>query len=404
MPAPPIDPTLLNNSVPSQSSSTPSKKATPRRSHYETTGVNPEPLTMPAAKYIEFQIERQKANARKVTYSRPLSDYSAKPVTQFLFSLDDFILLRTLGTGTFGRVHLSRYAASDDRFFAIKVMKKSEIIRLSQLEHVYCEKQLLSHLKHPFIVALYATFQTKESLFMVMEYVIGGELFSYLRRATRFCQYTTVFYAAEIVLALEYLHAYDIVYRDLKPENLLLDAQGHIKLTDFGFAKVLYKQKTWTLCGTPEYLAPEIILGKGHDKMVDWWALGILVFEMLAGYPPFFDQDNYSIYEKILKGVYLFPPYVDELGRDFVRRLLVVDPNLRLGSKRGAVEVMEHSFFSRIAWRDLYEKKIEPPFIPQVAHSGDAGNFEKYQEEQASPSGEEDFHLSDPYESLFKYF
>ena len=169
---------------------------------------------------------------------------------------------------------------------------------------------------------------------MIMEYAIGGELFSYLRKVTRFCQYTTIFYAAELVLALEYLHSYDIVYRDLKPENLLIDARGHIKITDFGFAKVLYRQKTWTLCGTPEYLAPEIILGKGHDKSVDWWALGILVYEMLAGYPPFFDQDNFSIYEKILKGIYIFPPYVDEVSRDFIRRLLVVDPTNRMGTVR----------------------------------------------------------------------
>lgn len=185
---------------------------------------------------------------------------------------------------------------------------------------------------------------------MLLEYVVGGELFTHLRRAGRFTNDMTRFYASEIVLAIEYLHSKDIIYRDLKPENLLIDHQGHIKITDFGFAKKVvdrysYKKekenkgsyslimvRTWTLCGTPEYLAPEIIQSKGHGKAVDWWALGILIFEMLAGYPPFFDDNSFGIYEKILMGKVQFSAHFDPLAKDLLKRLLVSDRTKRLGN------------------------------------------------------------------------
>lgn len=166
---------------------------------------------------------------------------------------------------------------------------------------------------------------------MLLEYAIGGELFSYLRRAGRFGSNMAKFYAAEIVLALEYLHAHNVVYRDLKPENLLLDARGHMKIADFGFAKIV-PEVTWTLCGTPEYLAPEIIQNRGHGKAADWWSLGILIFEMIAGYPPFYAEAPVAIYEKIIKGIIEFPRYFDPVARDLVCRLLNPDPCNRLGS------------------------------------------------------------------------
>jgi len=233
-----------------------------------------------------------------------------------------------VGTGTFGRVFLTKEKATQTPFYAMKVLKKVEVVRLKQVEHINSEKEILAQVKCPFIVNLYVssshlssacwlsltrptlsfrfcTFQDELNLYMLLEYVIGGEVFSHLRKAGRFSNDTTLFYAAEIVLAVEYLHKYankktvflfiiflilsrcfkysrDIIYRDLKPENLLLDRDGHIKITDFGFAKKV-EDRTWTLCGTPEYLAPEIIQSKGHGKAVDWWALGILIFEMLAG-------------------------------------------------------------------------------------------------------------------------
>lgn len=379
----------------------------------ESTGYIPDHPNIPASQYVEMQINKQKNSAHQIVLSRPLKDYSGKPPTQSLFRLSDFELCNTLGTGTFGRVYLAKYRGSSSNgsvanegnpatFLAIKVMKKREIIRLAQLEHIYCEKHLLSHLKNNFIVKLYATFQDEMNLFMLMEYAIGGELFTYLRRAEKFSFPTAQFYIAEIVVALEYLHSFDIVYRDLKPENLLLDQKGHIKITDFGFSKVLYGNKTWTLCGTPEYLAPEIILGKGHDKAVDWWALGILCFEMLAGYPPFYEQTNYVIYEKILQGIYHFPPHVPTVARDFIRKLLLADVSKRLGNlSNGAGDVKAHAFFEGVDWNALEKRQVQPPIIPAWSHAGDTGNFERYPEEIVDYSSALE---RDPYQALFQYF
>lgn len=168
---------------------------------------------------------------------------------------------------------------------------------------------------------------------MLLDYACGGELFTLLRREGRFSNDVALFFASEIVLAFDYLHGMDIAYRDLKPENLLIDKQGHVKITDFGFAKVV-QDKTYTLCGTPEYLAPEIIQSKGHNKNVDWWALGVLVFEMLAGYPPFYDDNPLGIYQKIMDGYYEFPPHVEPKARDLVKSFLCADRSLRLGYPR----------------------------------------------------------------------
>ena len=177
---------------------------------------------------------------------------------------------------------------------------------------------------------------------MLFPYICGGELFSYLRSAGRFNNNATLFYAAEIVSALDYLHSLDVVYRDLKPENLLIDRDGHLKIIDFGFAKRV-TDRTWTLCGTPEYLAPEIIQSKGHNKAVDWWALGILIYEMLAGYPPFFDDNPFGIYEKILSGKIEWPRHIDQIAKDLIKKLLVQDRTKRLGNlKNGSDDVKRH--------------------------------------------------------------
>ncbi|KAF9344434.1 hypothetical protein BGX34_005675 [Mortierella sp. NVP85] len=282
----------------------------------------------------------------------------------------------------------------------MKVLKKSEVVRLKQVEHINSEKQILSQVHFPFIVNLFTTFQDDRNLFMLLEYVIGGELFSHLRKAGRFTNDVTRFYAAEIVLAIEYLHARDIIYRDLKPENLLLDNRGHIKITDFGFAK-LVEDRTWTLCGTPEYLAPEIIQSKGHGKPVDWWALGILIFEMLAGYPPFFDDNPFGIYEKILAGRIYFPAYIEPEAKDLIKKLLTADRTKRLGNlKGGSDDVKNHKWFKGVDWNGLYNKTLDAPIIPPHTHPGDTRNFERYPEEMdqdMGPSG-------DPYRSQFANF
>jgi len=264
---------------------------------------------------------------RVLSMSEEKTSVSAQPTPQSEvedheeWNLTEFQKLSTLGTGTFGRVFLVTYPGSNT-YYAMKVLQKSVIVRLKQVQHTLNEKEVLVASRDcPFIVTLEKTFQDQKNLYMILEYVIGGELFTHLRAVGRFGGATTRFFAAEIVLVIEYLHRKNIVYRDLKPENILLDKRGHIKITDFGFAKEI-ADKTFTLCGTPEYLAPEVIKGKGYSFEVDWWALGILIFEMLAGYPPFYDENPFGIYEKILLGRLVFPSHFDSPSRDLIKRLL----------------------------------------------------------------------------------
>jgi len=297
------------------------------------------------------------------------------------YPLEHLELKTTIGTGTFGRVILARHPEGDD-YFALKIMPMAEVIRLKQVEHVQSEKDILSAIKYPFIVDLMWTKHDNRFLYMLFEYICGGELFFYLRNAGRFTSSMANFYTAEIVSTLDYLHERNIVYRDLKPENLLLDREGHLKLTDFGFAKYL-DDRTYTLCGTPEYLAPEIIQSKGHNKAVDWWALGILVYEMLVGYPPFYDDNAFGIYEKILVGKVTWPKKIDGIAKDLVRKLLVQDRTKRLGNmKNGAEDVKNHRWFRHIDWDDVRNKKLQPPVRPHVTHRGDTRNFYEYPELQ----------------------
>ncbi|GAA5917391.1 hypothetical protein JCM8208_006472 [Rhodotorula glutinis] len=300
-------------------------------------------------------------------------------------TLGDFDMLDTLGTGTFGRVLLARLRTSPNRpnqtqphYFAMKVLEKNTVVRLRQVEHVNSERSTLAHVRHPFVVNLFCTFQDEANLYMLLEYVQGGELFSHLRRAQRFSADVARFYTANIILVLENLHAQDIIYRDLKPENLLIDSTGHIKVTDFGFAKYV-PERTWTLCGTPEYLAPEIITATGHGAAADWWALGVLLFELLAGYPPFFADNPLEIYEKILAGRYGVPRHIDPLAKDLIGRLLTDDLTKRLGNlKGGAQDVKNHPWFEGVDWESLARKEIRAPIIPLTTNPGDVSNYERY--------------------------
>lgn len=284
-------------------------------------------------------------------------------------------------TGTFGRVRLVTYNYKNKpMYFALKMLKKNEIIRLKQVDHIKAEKEILSRIAHPFIVSLYSSFQDDCMLYMLMEYVIGGELFTQLRKVGRFGNDTSRFYAAEIVLALAYLHEKNIVYRDLKPENLLIDKDGHMKITDFGFAKVV-RDRTWTLCGTPEYLAPEIIQSKGHGKAVDWWAIGILIFEMLAGFPPFYDENPFGIYQKILAGKIEFPRHFDPYAKDLVKKLLTADRTKRYGClKDGAEDIKKHKWFKNVNWDKTLQRRLKPPFVPGFRSPDDTSNFDMYPE------------------------
>merc|ERR1719226_392274 len=238
------------------------------------------------------------------------------------------------------------------------------------------EKSILASLKHPFIVNMYNCFHDSRYIFMLLEYIVGGEFFTHLRKAGRFDNEASMFYASRIASIFEYCHGKNIVYRDLKPENILINIDGYVKLTDFGFAKVI-EHRTYTLCGTPEYIAPEVLLNKGHGKPVDWWTLGILIYEMIVGYPPFVDEDPMGIYQKILSGKIVFPRVFDKDAKSLVKKLLTADLGKRYGNlKNGVDDIKNHKGFKDINWQSLFEKKLPVTFKPKVSSETDTSNFD----------------------------
>ncbi|CAR29851.1 hypothetical protein ZYGR_0AD05390 [Zygosaccharomyces rouxii] len=316
------------------------------------------------------------------------------------YCLDDFQILRTLGTGSFGRVHLVR-SNHNGRFYALKVLKKHVIVKLKQVEHTNDERRMLSIVAHPFLIRMWGTFQDAEQVFMVMDYIEGGELFSLLRKSQRFPNPVAKFYAAEVCLALEYLHLNDIIYRDLKPENILLDRNGHIKITDFGFAKYV-PDVTYTLCGTPDYIAPEVISTKPYNKSVDWWSFGIYIYEMLAGYTPFYDANAMKTYENILNAEIKFPPFFHPDAQDLLSKLIMRDLSKRLGNlQNGTEDVKNHPWFSEVVWEKLLCRNIETPYEPPIQQGqGDTSQFDRYPEEEINYG----IAGHDPYDNLFDEF
>ncbi|CAD0018845.1 unnamed protein product [Aureobasidium pullulans] len=288
------------------------------------------------------------------TTSNPVRETKGK------YTLSDFTINRTLGTGSFGRVHLVQ-SKHNQRFYAVKVLKKQQVVKMKQVEHTNDERRMLQKVKHPFLITLWGTFQDSKNLYMVMDFIEGGELFSLLRKSQRFPNPVAKFYAAEVTLALDYLHSMDIIYRDLKPENLLLDRHGHLKITDFGFAKEV-PDITWTLCGTPDYLAPEVVSSKGYNKSVDC---------------------PLKIYENILRGRVKYPPYVHPDAQDLLSKLITHDLTKRLGNLHGgSKDVMQHPWFAEVTWERLAKKDIDAPYVPPVkGGQGDASLFDKYPEE-----------------------
>uniref|UniRef100_A0A4W3GDI7 non-specific serine/threonine protein kinase n=1 Tax=Callorhinchus milii TaxID=7868 RepID=A0A4W3GDI7_CALMI len=301
----------------------------------------------------------------------------------------DFAFLKVIGKGSFGKVLLAKHKM-DGKFYAVKVLHKKVILKRKEQRHIMAERNvLLKNVKHPFLVGLHYSFQTTDKLYFVLDFINGGELFFHLQRERCFPEARARFYAAEIASALGYLHSLNIVYRDLKPENILLDSQGHIVLTDFGLCKegVSCTDTTSTFCGTPEYLAPEVLRKQPYDNTVDWWCLGSVLYEMLYGLPPFYSRDTAEMYEHILHKPLQLRPGTSNSACSILEGLLEKDRQRRLGAKEDFAEINCHPFFDLINWEDLDQKEIPPPFNPSVAGPEDLQNFDpEFTEEQVPHS------------------
>ncbi|XP_026674365.1 cGMP-dependent protein kinase, isozyme 2 forms cD5/T2-like isoform X2 [Ceratina calcarata] len=303
--------------------------------------------------------------------------------------LQDLRPLATLGVGGFGRVELVQIAGDGSRSFALKQMKKAQIVETRQQQHIMSEKRIMGEADCDFVVKLFKTFKDRKYLYMLMEACLGGELWTVLRDKGHFDDGTTRFYTACVVEAFDYLHSRNIIYRDLKPENLLLDGQGYVKLVDFGFAKRLdHGRKTWTFCGTPEYVAPEVILNKGHDISADYWSLGVLMFELLTGTPPFTGGDPMKTYNIILKGIDAieFPRSITRNATALIKKLCRDNPAERLGYQKGGIsEIQKHKWFDGFNWEGLRARTLEPPIMPRVQNAADTTNFDEYPPDSDPP-------------------
>mmetsp|Transcript_17084 Transcript_17084/g.47880 ORF Transcript_17084/g.47880 Transcript_17084/m.47880 type:complete len:393 (+) Transcript_17084:135-1313(+) len=293
-------------------------------------------------------------------------------------TLEDFTLIKTVGRGSFGKVVQVRHK-TDGGIYAMKILKKEMVLKRKQYEHTLSERRILEGIAHPFIVSLRYAFQTDHKLYMVFDFFNGGELYHYLSEGGRFTEDRARFYAAEICCALDYLHRRGIVYRDLKPENIILDAEGHIKVTDFGLSKEGVEGDTIkSICGTPEYLAPEILDKKGHGRAVDWYSIGALTYEMLTGLRPFYTRDREKLFQRIRNGDLQYPSYLSPVSKSFLRELLDRDPERRLGGGLSdGEEVKAHPFFKNTNWQKVDLRGYEPPFRPNVRSALDVKYFEK---------------------------
>lgn len=323
--------------------------------------------------------------------------------------LDDFYIIRRVGKGGFANVFLVR--SKGGRYFALKAIRKSDVVRMKQEKQILNEKRILLNIRHPFVVELFHAFQNTSYLFMTMEFVAGGDLFSYLRRMHKFPENDARFYVSEVLVTLQYLHSQKIVYRDLKPENILLDATGHTKLADFGFAKVV-NNTTASFCGTPDYIAVEIVGNKPYTKAVDWWSLGVLIFELLSGKTPFGDENTNMIYENIQAGRIKWNNDVRP-AKDLIKLLLNSDPSLRLGSSPfDGEEIRNQSWFAPVDWKRVESRTTAPPFVPghdcapeviDRDRMNKVSRSEEYMEIlKAGGSGKEGF--VDPFGDMFKDF
>ncbi|XP_011155999.1 ribosomal protein S6 kinase beta-1 isoform X1 [Solenopsis invicta] len=322
----------------------------------------------------------------------------------------DFELCKVIGKGGYGKVFQVRKITGNDSgtIFAMKVLRKALIVRNQKdTAHTRAERNILESIKHPFIVDLKYAFQTGHKLYLILEYMCGGELFGHLNNEGIFLEDTARFYLCEIILALQHLHLQGIIYRDLKPENVLLDVNGHIKLTDFGLCKEHIQEGavTHTFCGTIEYMAPEILTRSGHGKAVDWWSLGTLAYDMLTGAPPFTSNSRKKTIDKILRSKLTFPQYLTADAKDLIRKLLKRQVVQRLGSASSdGEEVKAHKFFKHINWDEVITRQLHPPFKPNLSSAEDVSQFDKKFTTSAPIDSPVDYTLSESADGLFQGF
>uniref|UniRef100_A0A8C5TVY8 protein kinase C n=1 Tax=Malurus cyaneus samueli TaxID=2593467 RepID=A0A8C5TVY8_9PASS len=296
------------------------------------------------------------------------------------FSLKDFRCCAVLGRGHFGKVLLAEYKNTNE-MFAIKALKKGDIVARDEVDSLMCEKRIfetVNSVRHPFLVNLFACFQTKDHVCFVMEYAAGGDLMMHIHTDV-FSEPRAVFYAACVVLGLQYLHEHKIVYRDLKLDNLLLDTEGFVKIADFGLCKegMGFGDRTSTFCGTPEFLAPEVLTETSYTRAVDWWGLGVLIYEMLVGESPFPGDDEEEVFDSIVNDEVRYPRFLSTEAISIMRRLLRRNPERRLGAgEKDAEDVKKHHFFRQIDWNALLAKKVKPPFVPTIRGREDVSNFD----------------------------
>lgn len=303
-------------------------------------------------------------------YAVPRKDHFAK------FTIEDFVLHKMLGKGSFGKVFLAELKRSG-QFFAVKALKKDVVLMDDDVECTMVERRILSLAwENPFLTHLYCTFQTKENLFFVMEYLNGGDLMFHIQSCHKFDLYRSTFYGAEIICGLQFLHTKGIIYRDLKLDNVLLDSEGHIKIADFGMCKENMQEdsRTATFCGTPDYIAPEILLGQKYNFSVDWWSFGVLLYEMLIGQSPFHGRDEEELFQSIRTDNPIYPRWLTKDSKDILVKLFVREPEERLGIKG---DIRKHSFFSDINWKAVEQRQVAPPFKPTITSPSDCSNFDK---------------------------
>ncbi|KAG5679043.1 hypothetical protein PVAND_008643 [Polypedilum vanderplanki] len=409
-------------SMPSQQPQQPFLMQQPSTSQYSQSSHHVPPHMIqqqPVPHHVEMQQginnnnninNRQRQNVSRGLQYRDSAYESRRHSQSMVMSLDSFRLLSVLGRGHFGKVILSQYRNTGE-YFAIKALKKGDIIARDEIESLLSEKRIFevaNTMRHPFLVNLFACFQTEQHVCFVMEYAAGGDLMMHIHTDV-FSEPRAVFYASCVVLGLQYLHENKIIYRDLKLDNLLLDTEGYVKIADFGLCKegMGFGDRTGTFCGTPEFLAPEVLTETSYTRSVDWWGLGVLIFEMLVGESPFPGDDEEEVFDSIVNDEVRYPRFLSLEAIAIMRRLLRKNPERRLGSsERDAEDVKRQAFFRGISWDDLLLRKVKPPFVPTIRSMEDVSNFDEEftsEKPQLTPP-KEPRHLTDQEQDFFKDF